>query len=247
MAKRADRPRSLLVSVVVSVCALGALTAVSLLSPHVHDEVAWRRPLTGSLFSVVCILGMTAVFFPQRCARRPSMHPGNQRQGSPQRQDVYHTTSSIAGITLTHGHHPPCERYYQHEFLFGGKTLCAACTGLFTGALISLAAACYVFVLQRPYNLPYGLASAVGALGVVVGVVSYAVTNAQGPARRFFVNAVMVVGMLLALIGADGSGQSLALNVLLIGSCMLALFTRILLSQDRHERICRTCEQACVA
>ncbi len=119
--------------------------------------------------------------------------------------------------------------------------------GLFTGALISLIAACYVFVLQHPFDLPYGLASAAGALGVVVGIVSYAVTEVQGPARRFFVNAVMVVGMFLALIGADGGGQSLALNVLLIGSCMLALFTRILLSQDRHQRICQTCEQVCVA
>ncbi len=247
MAKRTGQPRSLLVLVIVSVCTLGALTTIALLSPHVHDEGAWRQPLTGSLFSMVCILGMTAVFFPQRCARRPSTHPNSQHEASPQRRDAYHATSSIAGITLTHGHHPPCESYRQHEFLSGRKTLCAACMGLFTGALISLIAACYVFVLQRPFGLPYGLASAAGALGVVVGIVSYAVADVRGPARRFFVNAVMIVGMLLALIGADGSSQSLALNALLIGSCMLALFTRILLSQDRHERICQTCEQACVA
>lgn len=246
MARRAGQPRSLLVLVVVSLCTLGALTAVSLLSPHVHDAVVWRQLLTGSLFSVVCTLGMTAVFFPRHCARRPSLHPNNQQETSPRRQDTFQVASSIAGITLTHGHHPACERYRQHEFRFRKKTLCAACMGLFTGALISLVAGCYVFVLQRPFDLPYGLASATGALGVMVGVTSYAVTDVQGPARRFFVNVFMIVGMLLALIGADSSSQSLALNVLLIGSCMLALFARILLSQDRHERICQTCEQVCV-
>ncbi|MGZ4903912.1 MAG: hypothetical protein ACXVIG_05670 [Halobacteriota archaeon] len=247
MAKRAVQPRSLLVLIVVSLCTLGALTTISLLSPHVHDGIAWRQPLTGSLFSVLCILGMTAVFFPQRCARRSYVHPNSHHEASLQRQDVFQATSSIGGLTVTHGHHPTCERYRQHEFLFGRKTLCSACLGLFTGAIIALVAAYYLFLLQRPFDLPYGLASIVGALGVMLGLVSYAVTDTQGPARRFFVNAFMIVGMLLALSGADSSSQSLALNALLIGSFMLALFTRILLSQDRHEQICRTCEQACVA
>ncbi len=190
---------------------------------------------------------MTAVFFPQRCARRPSEHLSSHHDALTRRQDGYHTTSSIAGVTLTHGHHPLCERYRQHEFLSGGKSLCAACMGLFAGALVSVIAASYVFVLQRPLDLPYGFASAVGALGVVIGIVSYAMTDVQGPTRRFFVNALMIVGMLLALIGADGSAQSLALNLLLICGFVLALSTRILLSQDRHERMCRTCEQACAA
>jgi hypothetical protein len=75
--------------------------------------------------------------------------------------------------------------------------------------------------------------------------VSYAVTDIQGPAPRFFVNVFTIVGMLLALIGADSSCQSLALDVLLIGCFMLALLTRILLSQERHGKICRTCELAC--
>ncbi len=238
MADWADRPRSLRVLVVISLGALGALTTVSLLSPHVHDGGAWRRPLTGSLFSVLCVLGMVAVFFPRRCARRSSAHPDSHPETSFQRQNGFEATSSIAGIPMTHGHHPSCERYRRHEFRLGKKTLCAACMGLFTGALVSLAAACYIFVLQHPFDPLYGLASAVGALGVAVGVVSYAVTDAQGPARRFFVNAVMIVGTLLALIGADSGSKSFALDVLLVGSCVLALFTRTLLSQDRHERIC---------
>ncbi len=246
MAKRAGLPSSLLVLVVVSVCALGALTIISLLSPHGHDGIVWRQPLTGSLFSVICILGITAVFFPQRCARQPSVHRNSQHEASAQRHDGYDTTSSIAGITLKHGHHHSCERYRQHEFHIGRKTLCAACMGLFPGALVSLAAACYIFVLQRPFDLSSGLASAVGTLGIMICIMSYAATDVQGPTRRFFINAFMIVGMLLALIGADNSSQSLVLNVLFISSCMLALFTRILLSQDRHGRICRTCNQACV-
>ncbi|MGZ4936970.1 MAG: hypothetical protein ACXV4C_10545 [Halobacteriota archaeon] len=247
MAERAGEPRPLIALAIISLCTLGALTTIPFLSPPVQDGLAWRQPLTGSLFALLCILGMIAVFFPQRCARRSSVYPNSHHKASLHRQDSLQATSSIAGITVTHGHHPRCERYRQHEFRLGEKTLCSACLGLFTGALISLAAACYIFLLQRPFDPPYGLASVVGALGVMIGVVSYVVTKTQGPAGRFFINAFMIVGMLLALIGADRSSQSLALNVLLISTCMLALFTRILLSQDRHDQICRTCEQSCVS
>ncbi len=247
MAERVGAPRPLLSLVIISLCSVGALTTIPFLSPHAQDGLAWRQPLTGFLFSLLCILGMGAVFFPQRCARRSSVHPNRDREASLHRQDIFQATSSIAGITVTHGHHPTCEQYRQHEFRLGERTLCSACMGLLTGALISLVASCYVFLLQRPFYSPYGLASVLGALGIMVGIVSYVVTKTQGPTRRFFINAFMIVGMLLALIGADSSSQSLALNVLLIGTCMLALFTRILLSQDRHDQICRTCEQACVA
>jgi len=65
--------------------------------------------------------------------------------------------------------------------------------------------------------------------------------------RRFSINALTIVGMLLALIGADNRAHSFALNALLIGFFVLAPFARILLSQDKHERICAACGLTCKA
>jgi hypothetical protein len=52
----------------------------------------------------------------------------------------------------------------------------------------------------------------------------------------------MITGMFMALVGTDGRVQSFALNVLLIGFFVFVIFVRILLSQDKHERICAECE-----
>ncbi|MGZ4848451.1 MAG: hypothetical protein ACXV2D_03000 [Halobacteriota archaeon] len=146
---------------------------------------------------------------------------------------------------MTHGHHPCCDRYRQHEFALGKKTLCSACLGLFCGALISLAAACYVFLLQSPYGLPDGIAFALGIVGIAFGLAPYVIAESLGPVRRFCFNALMIIGMFLALVAIDSRVQSSALDALLIGFFMFVLFTRISLSQDKHERICGACEHPC--
>ena len=63
------KTRYLLFLVFVSFSTLCLLAMITFLSPRVPDGFAWRRPLTGSIFSLLCILGMIAVFFPQHCAR----------------------------------------------------------------------------------------------------------------------------------------------------------------------------------
>jgi len=244
MAETPWQTRSLHVLVITSLCTIFLLWTITFLTPHTQDGFAWRRLPTGSLFSLLCILGIIAVFFPQHCTRSAYKYQNSHPEALLQQQQ-FQTSSALGGVTVTHGHHPLCERYRQHEFLLGEKTLCSACMGLFSGALIALVGACYVFLLQGPFNLPYGLAAAFGAIAIMLGLVSHVVSDTQGPARRFFFNALMIVGMLFLLTGADGIAQSLAVNALLIGSFILVLFTRILVSQDRHDQICKTCEQAC--
>lgn len=241
------KTRYLLFLVFVSFSTLCLIAVITFLSPRVSDGFAWRRPLTGSIFSLLCVLGIIAVFFPQHCARRShNEYPNSQHsEAVRQREHELQKSSSILGVSVTHGHHPACEQYRQHEFLLGKKTLCCACMGLFGGALIALTGALYVFLLQRPFDLPDGLAFALGAVGVTLGLALYAFADVQEPVRRFSLNALMIVGMFLMLVGADSRVHSLALNALLIGFFVLALFTRILLSQDKHDRICAACGLTC--
>jgi hypothetical protein len=241
------KTRYLLFLIFVSFSALFLIAIIALLSPHVSDGFAYRRQLTGLIFSALCILGMLAVFFPQHCARSP-----HEERLTSKRSDFslhgerdLQKLSWIGGVTVTHGHHPLCDPYRQHEFVFGKKTLCSACMGLFCGALISLAGAWYVFFQQLPYDLPYGIVFTLGAILIVFGLAPYVVANPLGPVRRFSFNALMIVGMLLALVGVDGRAQSFALNAFLIGFFVFVLLTRISLSQDKHEQICATCGQTC--
>ncbi len=241
------KTRYLLFLVFVSFSTLCLIAAIAFLSPRVSDVFAWRRQLTGLIFSALCILGILAVFFPQHCARTPHKERliSERYNFSLQGEHDLQKSSSIGGVTVSHGHHPLCLRYYQHEFVFGKKTLCSACMGLFCGALISLAGAWYVFIQQFPFNLPYGIVFTLGAVLIVVGIAPYVIAHTLGPVRRFSFNALMIVGMLLALVAVDGRAQSVALNAFLIGLFVFVLFTRISLSQDKHEQICATCGQTC--
>jgi MFS family permease len=241
------KTRYLLFLAFVSFSTLCLITVIAFLSPHVSDGFAWRRQLTGSIFSVLCILGIFAVFFPRHCAR--SSHKersiSERSDSSLEGEQDLQKSFWIGGVTVTHGHHPLCDPYRQHEFVFGKKTICSACMGLFCGALISLTGAWYVFLQQFTYDLPYEIVFTLGAVLIVFGLAPYVVANPLGPVRRFFFNALMIVGMLLALIGADGRAQSFALNAFLIAFFVFVLFTRISLSQDKHEQICATCGQTC--
>jgi hypothetical protein len=233
--------------VFVSFSTLFLLVAITILAPRVADGFAWRRQLTGSAFSLLCILGMIAVFFPQHCA------PHRQEESlfsegsylSSHREPSLQKSSFVGDLTVTHGHHPSCDRYRQHELVFGNKTLCSACLGLFCGALISLAGAWYAFLLQGPNGPPDTIVFALGIVGIAFGLASYVVTNVLGPLRRFLFNALMIFGMFLALVAVDDRVQSIALNALFIGFFIFVLFTKISLSQDRHDRICAACEQTC--
>jgi hypothetical protein len=241
------KTRYLLFLVFVSFSTLCLIAMIAFLSPHVSDDFALRRQLTGLIFSVLCILGIIAVFFPQHCSRSPHKERSisERSDSSLQREGDLQKSSWIGGISVTHGHHPLCHPYRQHELVFGKKTLCSACMGLFCGALISLAGAWYVFLQQFPYNLPDGIVFTLGAVWIVFGLAPYVIANPLGPVRRFSFNALMIVGMLLALVGVDGRAQSFALNAFLIGFFVFVLFTRISLSQDKHEQICATCGQMC--
>jgi len=241
------KTRYLFFLVFVSFSTLCLIAVTAFLSPRVSDGFAWRRQLTGLIFSVLCILGVIAVFFPQHCTRFPHKERlmSKRSESSLLGEQDLQKSSWIGGITVTHGHHPLCGPYRQHEFVFGKKTLCSACMGLFCGALISLAGAWHVFFQQLPYDLPYGIVFTLGVVLIVFGLAPYVVANPLGPVRRFSFNALMIVGMLLTLVGIDGRAQSVALNAFLIGFFVFVLFTRISLSQYKHEQICATCEQTC--
>jgi len=243
------KTRYLFFLVFVSFSTLCLIAVTAFLSPRVSDDFAWRKHLTGSIFSMLCILGILAVFFPRDCDRRPHKErPISERSDfSLQGEHDLQKSSWICGVTVTHGHHPLCPPYHQHEFVFGKKTLCSACMGLFFGALISLAGAWLVFFQQFPHSLPDGIIFSLGAVLILFDLTSYVIVNQLGPVRRFSFNALMIVGMLLALVGVDSRAHSFTLNVLLIGFFVFVLFTRINLSQDRHEQICATCEQTCTA
>lgn len=213
----------------------------------IQEDSQWRKPLVGSVFGLICFLGMTAVFFPGHCSTVFQTDNVEYQDHTVfvEGNMAFHKTSTILGLRLTHGHHPSCEGYAAHEFQIGKKTFCTACMGLLFGGLIALlGVAAYFFrELNITENTSLFLVSGVSSVGL--GLFQYVFFDVKWRLIRFMLNASFVFGSFLVLAGIDAVANSLILDFFIVFLCVFWLFTRILLSKHIHNEICRTCKLKC--
>jgi hypothetical protein len=230
----------------VSLFSFFLITLVAFFPPEIQDNFQWRKQSTGLLFIVICILGMISVFFPSQCSMM--FHEGAKsirRDVSVREKEGFQRSSKILGVILTHGHHPECQGFYHHEFRVGKKTFCIACMGLFVGAVISIFGALSYFFLEQLVEIDALFLVVFGVTGVALCLLQYTFFDVHSRLIRFSLNTFSIFGMFLILAGIDCIVQSLTLNFFLIVLFIFWLFTRILLSKNKHKEICQTCNIDC--
>jgi len=235
----------------LSVSFFGLLMAgtLTLYPPATQESFPWRKPIVGSIFGLVCVLGILAVFSPKKCSQAFHQEKGeaNLRKTDRPEQDRggLQATSHVFKLRLVHGHHPSCENFSSHEFQVGKRTFCTSCMGLLFGALITLAGTIAYFFnewLIATDSLPL---IGVGTLGVALGLLRFLLFNVRRRVLRFSLNTFFVIGSFLILVGIDTLIQSLFIDLFLILLSVFWLFTRIRLSQWDHEKICKACRFIC--
>lgn len=231
----------------VSLFGLFLVTLPAVFPLPIQEDSQWRKPLIGSVFGLICLLGMIAVFFPGHCSTLFQSDNTENRSHAVlmEENEGFHKTSTIFGLKIAHGHHPSCEGFAAHEFQIGKKTFCTACMGLLFGALVTLfGVAAYFF---RGWNIGGNISFFIisGVLGVGLGLFQYMFFNIQWRLIRFFLNALFVFGTFLVLAGIDAVANSLVLDFFVIFLSVFWLFTRILLSKNVHSKICQTCGLEC--
>ena len=201
--------------------------------PRVHESLLWRKPLIGSIFGLICVFGILAVFFPTQCSRVFDFRKKSSRP--------YLSKFSSHGTSSTlQGHHPDCEKFVAHVFRIGDKTFCAACTGLLLGGLSALAGTLLYFFDTWRVEPSGSLIAWVGVLGVGFGLFQFKF----GSFVRLFLNVLFVLGTFFILVGVDKLVHNLAVDLFLVALILFWILTRISLSQWDHERICCACEVA---
>ena len=229
--------------VVVSFFGLFIISVLSFRPPAPQENFVWRKPLIGSMFASICVLGILAVFFPNNCSRvfdfGKEEKPRNRFYGFKRSIAVSKSKTSVL-----RGHHPMCGHFSSHVFHVGDKIFCATCSGLFLGALIVLGGvALYnlgnLQTEQNAFSLVW-----VGIIGVIFGLLQSPLLTFHRSFVRVFSSAFLAVGAFLILVGIDELARNVALNVFLIFMIVLWLMTRISLSQLEHEKICSTCSLA---
>jgi hypothetical protein len=202
----------------------------------IQDNFLWRKPLTGLLFTLICVFGIVAVFFPKKCSET-SHSQQTKKQAVPETEN-----RDFHGISISFkGHHPNCGRFSAHVAQISGHVFCAACTGLLFGAFIALAGTALNFFVE--WNvIDVGLPTVlVGQIGVLLGFVQF---KFKGYAR-LTLNTFFVFACFLTLVGIDKLAKSIFINLYTLALITFWLLTRILISQWDHWKICHTCKRSC--
>ncbi len=201
-----------------------------------QEDFFWRKPLIGSIFSLICVSGLVTVFFPRRCSEALYLH-------ETEREIDQKSKNPSIGITsiIFKGHHPACGRFSAHTVQVGARVFCAACAGLLLGAIIAFAGAGVYFFAGLGSEQLGILTIVVGQAGLVLGFIQFRFRSYA----RLIVNAFFVFATLLTLIGIDRLVQNMFIDVYVTLLIIFWLWTRIMISGWDHLRICSACMQNC--
>jgi len=219
--------------VIVSLFGLFLAGVIAFYPPVVGESFVWRKPIVGSIFGSICILGILAALFPKQCSGVYDFKKDEKGSRSYLNHFASHDTFSTV-----RGHHPDCENFSAHVFQIGNRTFCTACTGLLLGGLLALAGTILYFFSNWRVGQGSFLLVWVGVLGVGFGLFQFRARSFI----RLFLNTFFVLGTFLILIGIDELARSVMVDLFLIALILFWLFTRISLSQWDHERICYACK-----
>jgi hypothetical protein len=225
--------RNLVLPLFVTISIFGMLTiiAVSLYPPTPSSDVILRKTVTGTIFLLICALGGLAGLFPRQCTGLFQVHDEDPSTFS-------HAKDSPDCIE---GHHPSCGKFSPHTISINGRVLCAACTGLFLGALAAISGAIGYFFFEFEIGQLSLISISVGIILVAVGFLQFRFKSFL----RLILNALFVFGAFLALVGIDAVANNLFVNFYIICIIVMWISTRILLSEWDHTRICNLCNSKC--
>jgi hypothetical protein len=200
--------------------------------PKAQDDFALRKLAVGSALSVVCVLGIFSVLYPDSCAGIIGF----------KNQDKTVHSFSVSRAKVLRGHHATCKPYSTHIIKIGNRVFCATCSGLLVGAVIVLVGVGFFFFGNlRLGEKPFTLVS-VGAVGIVAGLLYPVVPpKFHKGFTRFFAGILLAVGSFLILAGVEEAAKNLSLDFFFVALSVLWLATKMSLSQWEHQRTCARC------
>jgi hypothetical protein len=220
---------SLLLCVSFSVLALIILPFLLFQSAKFEVNFPNSKFLVGTLYSLVCLSGVVAVFYPKKC----------QNTFAYRKNAAFENKSQIdKGPDLVfEGHHPHCRKFDGNRIKIRGFVFCSACTGLLIGGFFALIGTVLYFFFGTPFPLANLGILLVGSGAMLLGLVQFVFRGYV----KLIVNGLFVVGSFLILISADLINGSLLIDLYVVGLIVFLLMTRIMLSEWNNRKICLEC------
>jgi hypothetical protein len=222
---------------IFSLIGLLLIVALTFTVPTLRTNFFWQRPLVATIFGLTCLLGLTAGFFPRICSRTLSFKNKIKSAGA---SNTW-VDRSVDKPKKFAGHHPKCGNFSVHVFHLGGKTFCAGCTGLVIGAFFSFFGT-LIFVLFGLFLVGTGtIFFWLGFVCVLSGLLQYNLLNLQNSFIHMFLNVVFVIGSFFLFVGIELIVGNLILDGYFLALTFFWIYTRIMLSQWEHRKICLAC------
>ena len=212
----------------VSIFGLAISTALLMNTPTFVSAPSYRRTLIAFAYDVVCVAGILAALFPVACSRAF----GAQFSSVESVQVLGIRATRLLGLLVIHGHHTLGSELTKHELLVWGRSFCATCYGLLTGAVVSLTIITAFAVSGWPgwvgtYSVH--LAYSIGVVAVITGLLQPLMTHV-GAKVRFVLAFVFVVGTSLMLLATELLTANLVADLFVVLLAIFWLLSRISLS-----------------
>lgn len=192
------------------------------------------RMVVGVVFISSCVLGISLALRPNWIKRFTERESHDTKKQQPQ--------TKLRGRL---GHHPDCERFESHTIRIQDEVLCAGCTGLALGSIVS------IFLMGVYILLPDEIPPTILHISIMPGMILIALNYIETviPTRNtilhLFSNIFLVIGFFFVVVGIFQSTGSMIYGIFGVLIAFLWLDTRIQLSGWRHTRICKDCGETC--
>jgi len=199
-----------------------------------QDHFELRKPVVGSTFCALCLLGILASIYPRSCSGVFSFD-----------KDAKGQNASTASESLSlHGHHPSCGKFSAHVLGAYNRVLCATCTGFSVGAAVSLVGVAMFFFGPVSFGPRPLIPAALGVFGVTLGLLHSVLPGFRTGFSRLIASAFFAIGSFLILASAEDAAHSTSIDLFIVLSSVLWLITDTAISRWDHRRICAKCPAA---
>ncbi len=200
---------------------------ILVLQTHAHPVNLFNRNIVGLFFSSLCILGILAAFYPNKCQKTSSFAGKDQVKHPPE-----------AVHLRVKGHHPDCLSFSGNRIRIGSSMVCSACGGLVFGAIVSLFVGGLYFFAGYNFIGDFWFL-VLAEFGVVVGLFQYLFHTYV----KLIVNALFVVCSFAVLAVSDFLINDILVDFYVFGMIIFMLILRITFSQFNNKKICNSCEK----
>jgi hypothetical protein len=226
----------------ISLSGLFMLVVLTLFAQLHEVNFPLQKPLIIIFFILICFLGILACVYPKNCLNILNV------KGIRNRDTYGHNSISTTEMRINIvGHHPTCGKFSTHVISFSNRIYCAGCTGLVTGAIISiLGGLIYLFISPINVNVHFAFFWLGFAL-IILGLIQHSLYDFGRSSFHLFINIIFPVGALFLVIGVNEIIENFFLNLFLLAFIIYWIFTRIILSKEEHRKICEACDiRSCV-